>query len=166
MAIQLETIKDPKLRKRLGDADAEQNAKKPKPQGLSLAELKRYTEQKPKKITKRVRQSAKPLMNKLEAEFYARIKNEYPNYPEVRLQAKRYRLGNGIWYKPDFTCSAYPVTVGEIGPARETAWEVKGPHAFRGGFENLKVAAATFPEVRWILVWKENGQWKQQEVLP
>lgn len=112
---------------------------------------------------KRIRQDAKPLLNKLEAEWLSVLEKEFPNYPRPRPQAKRYRLGNGIWYKPDFTASSWPA---QYGTAKETAWEVKGPHAFRGGLENLKVAASLYPEVRWILVWKENGNWKQQEVLP
>jgi hypothetical protein len=66
-------------------------------------------------------------------------------------------LGNGIWYKPDFT---------GFVDGSYTAWEVKGPHAFRGGFENLKVAANQYKEINWHLVWKEGGQWKDQGVLP
>jgi hypothetical protein len=111
---------------------------------------------------KRLRQDTKPLMNKLEREFFDHISQQYPNYPRPRAQAKRYRLGNGIWYKTDFTASSWP---SEDGPAMETAWEVKGPHAFRGGFENLKVAAGLWPEVQWILVWKEENRWIYQRVL-
>ena len=77
----------------------------------------------------------------------------------LKAQSKRYKLGNGIWFKPDMTGN-------DTRDGRETAYEVKGPHAFRGGFENLKVAAHQWPEVRWLLVWKERGEWKQQEVLP
>lgn len=106
---------------------------------------------------KRIRQSAKPLLNKLEAEWFGILKAScWMN--NLRSQAKRYRLGNGIWFKPDMTGN-------DTRDGRETAYEVKGPHAFRGGFENLKVAASTWLEVKWILVWKENGEWKQQEVL-
>lgn len=113
---------------------------------------------------KRIRQKPDDrALNKLEAAWFEMIRRRHPNYPEVRAQSKRYRLGNGIWYKPDFSVSIWP---DPNGPARETCWEVKGQKAWRGGFENLKVAAATFPEVRWILVWKEGGEWKQQEVKP
>lgn len=111
---------------------------------------------------KRIRQSSKPLLNKLETEWFAVLNAQFPNFPRPRAQAKRYRLGNGIWYKPDFSASSWP---GD-GPAKETCWEVKGPHAFRGGLENLKVAAGLYPEIRWILVWKEKGRWQQQNVLP
>lgn len=118
---------------------------------------------------KRIRQSSKPLLNKLEAEWLERLKAHDPvtgwkgghnGYAfNIRSQAKRYRLGNGIWYKPDFTATV---------DLRETAWEVKGPRAFRGGFENLKVAASLYPEIKWVLVWKDpaTGAWQRQEVLP
>lgn len=112
---------------------------------------------------KRIRQSQKPKMNKLEAEWFAILSSQFPNYDRPRAQSKRYELGNGIWYKPDFTATSWPQPE---GPSIETAWEVKGPHAFRGGFENLKVAARLWTEVRWILVWKEAGEWRQQVVLP
>lgn len=111
----------------------------------------------------RIRQSKEEPLNKLEAEWYEIIRRQFPNYPPPRPQCRRYKLGNGIWYKPDFVASSWPQT---SGPAIETAWEVKGPKAFRGGFENLKVAAHSFPEVRWLLVWKEKGEWRQQIVLP
>lgn len=121
----------------------------------------------PSKAKKRIRQDAKPLMNKLESEWCEMLKRHavetgweggHKGYVfNIRVQAKRYRLGNGIWYKPDFTGTV---------DLRETAWEVKGPHAFRGGFENLKVAASAYPEIKWVLAWKEQGRWLTQEVLP
>lgn len=119
--------------------------------------------------TSRIRQSSAPLMNKLETEWFNVIQHKYPNYPPVRPQAKRYRLGNGIWFKPDFSASSWPNRNPDDtvrGADMETCWEVKGPHAFRGGFENLKVAAGLWPEVRWVLAWKQDGQWMTQEVLP
>lgn len=105
---------------------------------------------------RRLRQDSKPLLNNLETEFFNWLKAFYPS-AIIRPQAKRYRLANGIWYKPDFTA---------LMLGRECAWEVKGPHAFRGGFENLKVAAATYPEIKWVLVWKQDGRWQEQEILP
>lgn len=107
---------------------------------------------------KRLRQDTKPLMNKLESEWFA-ILQKSGWMTNLRAQAKRYRLGNGIWFKPDATGR-------DTRDGRETAYEIKGPHAFRGGFENLKVAATTWSEVRWLLVWKDHGEWRQQEVLP
>ena len=107
---------------------------------------------------KRIRQSPKPLMNKLETEFFLRLQQDAGDIKFIRPQSIRFMLGNGIWYKPDFT---------GFVDGSFSAWEVKGPHAFRGGFENLKVAAHQFVEVHWYLVWKnKNGQWQQQRVLP
>lgn len=109
--------------------------------------------------SKRVRQSAKPLMNKLETEFYSQLRNDYHfSTTEIVSQEIRFRLGNGIWYKPDFVVIQFD--------RRPIAFEVKGPHAFRGGFENLKVAASKHQCVEWRLVWKENGRWKEQIILP
>lgn len=108
----------------------------------------------PPKPPKRIRQSSKPLMNKLESEF----KEYYENYSGHTLipQALRFRLGNGIWFKVDF------VAFSQNG---NWAFEIKGPHAFRGGFENLKVAASLYPQFVWMLWWKDGNQWKHQTVL-
>ena len=106
---------------------------------------------------KRIRQSQKPLMNKLEQEWFDHLVSTFPKL-WFCPQTTKFKLGNGIWYKPDITC---PYFNGIF-----TCWEVKGPFAHRGGFENLKVAASKYPEFKWILVWKENGQWKEQTVLP
>jgi len=76
---------------------------------------------------------------------------------KIRPQGKRYKLATGLWYKPDFTSMINGV---------EHAWEIKGPHAFRGGFENIKFAAHEWPEIKWRLMWRENGQWKYQDILP
>jgi hypothetical protein len=109
---------------------------------------------------KRIRQDSRPLMNKLEQEWYSVLR---VRHKIVCAQSIRFKLGNGIWYKPDFL--AWPVGF-ESQDARMRAFEVKGPHAFRGGFENLKVVAHQYPQIKWTLVWKDNGQWKEQTVLP
>ena len=109
---------------------------------------------------KRIRQSGKPLMNRLESEFYGYLESRLnATCFKIHAQAKRYRLGNGIWFKPDFTA-----ILGGV----EHAWETKGPKAFRGGFENLKVAASLYPEIVWTLAWKDKstGQWATQKILP
>lgn len=108
------------------------------------------------KSPKRIRQSSKPLLNKLETRYLAYLESVLPN-ALIRAQAKRYMLGNGIWYKPDFTA---------VIDDKEYAWEVKGPHAFRGGFENLKVAAHQYPEIIWTLAWYENDSWFAQRINP
>lgn len=114
----------------------------------------------------RIKQERGPLLNKSEQEWFDILSAQFPNFPRPRPQAKRYRLANGFWYKPDVSATSWPA---DQGPARETCWEVKGPKQVKGvakGLATLKVAASSWPEVCWILVWKENGQWKQQQVLP
>lgn len=106
---------------------------------------------------KRIRQNPKPLMNGLETDFFNHLKASYPQ-AEIHAQAIRTKLANGAWYKSDFMVlrDGLPVTF----------YEVKGPKAFRGGFEFLKIAAHQYPRFKFILVWKANGTWKFQPVLP
>ena len=97
-------------------------------------------------------------MNALETEFHESLKRRFPGQ-DFHPQAKRFKLGNGIWYKPDFSASGKNFSC-------ECVWEVKGPHAFRGGLENLKVAAHQWPETDFYLVWKDDSGWKQQLINP
>lgn len=103
---------------------------------------------------RRIRQSHKPRLNKLEEEFGAILRVEHP---DVRIydQAFRVELANGQWYKVDFWV-----------PKRSLAFEVKGKKSFRGGFENLKSAASTYPDITWVLVWKDEGRWYRQTMVP
>jgi len=112
----------------------------------------------PVNTANRIRQSQKPKLNKLELEYQVVLVNTAGVETEtIVAQGMRFELGTGIWYKPDFTC---------IIDGRFTCIEVKGPHAFRGGFENLKVAARSYHWMQWILVWKKDGQWQTQTILP
>lgn len=124
----------------------------------------------PEAKKKRIRQSSKPLMNKLESQWYEQLKMVFPQeINRIRVQAFRVKLASGTWYKPDFFLMRDPgVTVNYDFPSKDRviAWEVKGPHAFRGGKEFLKIAAYQYPEIKFVLVWKENGQWVTQEILP
>ena len=102
---------------------------------------------------RRVRQS-RDALNKLETRALEYLRRLHPGVM-FRCQSKRWRVG-GHWYKPDI--------VGIGGSlARETAWEVKGPRAYQAGIASLKDAAADWPEVDWILLWKDpNGNWRVQ----
>jgi hypothetical protein len=104
---------------------------------------------------RRLRQDSRPLMNGLETRLLAHLRGRHPGVT-IRPQAKRYRLANGLWYKPDFTAIVAGV---------EHAWEAKGPKAFRGGFENLKMAATQWPDVVFTLMWVEAGVWRDQRIL-
>ncbi len=107
------------------------------------------------KVVKRIRQSGKPLLNKLESEFLAYKQARYPN-DVFHCQAITFKLANGLRFTPD-------VVSFESG----IAWEVKGPHAFDGALDKLKMAAAVYNDFSWILAWKDKaGNWQQQHVLP
>jgi len=116
---------------------------------------------KPAAVEKRVRQDSKPLMNKLESEWFNLLKRDPEvNQATLRAQARRYKIANGAWYKPDITA---------IRNGRETAWECKGPSVMKGvgkGLLTLKVAAAQWPEVEFRLVWKQAGRFHQQIIEP
>lgn len=117
-------------------------------------------------VSKRLKQSSEPLMNKLEAEYFAILNAQYLTYPRPRAQAKRYRLGNGVNYTPDFTASSWPDDFSDLG-FKETAWEVKGKHSWDDAIVKIKMAATVWPEINWWFCWKdERGQWKLQLVLP
>lgn len=111
--------------------------------------------QTPLKTSKRLKQSQRPLMNRLETEFYGVLKSR--SYVNIRPQAKTYRIANGLRYTPDFTA---------IVQGCEVAWEVKGKWVDGDSFPKLKMAAAAWPEINWWLAWKDSGQWKEQRILP
>jgi hypothetical protein len=108
-------------------------------------------------VKKRIRQSREPILNKLETSYRDEVLFKRYTPTQVRSQDLRLRLGNGTWYKPDFHI-----------PHERLIVEVKGPKAWRGGLEFLKVAASVHPYLRFVLVWRESrlGPWLWQEVLP
>ena len=105
--------------------------------------------------SRRIRQSHKPLMNGLESDYFHSHLTAIS--APVSIQDIRFRLANGLWYKSDFVV---------WWPKGPESIEVKGPHAFRGGFENLKMAAHKYPWIEWTLVWKACDKWMRQTVLP
>lgn len=109
---------------------------------------------------RRIRQDQKPLMNKLELEWFEVLKCRWKI---IVPQGLRFMLANGTWYKPDFI--VWPCGF-ESQDIRLRAYECKGPHAFRGGKENLKIAAHQYPQIKWTLVWKSEGKWQEQTILP
>lgn len=118
----------------------------------------------------RIKQDHKPLLNCLEKAWLSRLQIDYPN-ETFRCQDRRYKLANGVWYKPDITCQRHKWP--EENPAcgyawKETCWECKGNKGknLARGLVMLKVAAACWPEVRWVLVWRNDEGWNEQEVLP
>ena len=109
---------------------------------------------------KRVRQSAKPLLNKLEAEWFEVLKQSLPKGTKIHAQEWRVKISNGAWFKVDFCAFV---------DGKWTAWECKGPKTGKNvdrGLLALKCACSAFSEVSWKLIWKENGRWQEQNLLP
>ncbi len=113
--------------------------------------------------SKRIRQDAKPVMNKLESDWYRLLSLGTWDGREVRslrAQALRFKIANGAWYRPDVTC---------LLDGKMAAFECKGPKQMRSmarGMLTVKTAAFQWPEVEWTLVWREAGRWRTQRVLP
>jgi hypothetical protein len=110
-------------------------------------------------VKKRIRQSTKPLLNKLEAEWLSMLGFMYPGI-KIHAQSWRVKLANGVWFKVDFCASL---------SGQWTAWEVKGPKQGKNvdrGMLALKCAASQYPEVLWVLVWRDRGEWKTQHLIP
>jgi len=109
---------------------------------------------------KRLRQSAAPVLNRLEMRFHGHLLATYEP-DSVFAQAVRVELARGHWFKPDFYVAPH------ASCTRPTFFETKGPKSFRGGFENLKVAARVHKWAKFFLVWEdEAGRWQRQEILP
>jgi hypothetical protein len=118
---------------------------------------------------RRLRQSQKPLMNALETRFHEKLKHDYGTASPILCQAVRLELSRGQWYKPDFFVPFAGYTTDKATGEKRSlvvAYECKGPHVFRGGFENLKTAARVHQWCKFFLVWEdENRVWQRQEVL-
>ena len=153
-----------KLPSQVSDAVRKRNPGVPWPQTMLVGVGKRggayrpadINQTMPSKPKKRLRQSSKPLLNKLEMEFDTYIYDHFP-LNDYWAQAFTLAIGNGVRYTPDFV-------VKQQGSL--TAYEVKGPYARDDAKVKLKVAARLFPCFRWILVSKMDGQWVFEEVLP
>lgn len=109
---------------------------------------------------KRLRQSAAPVLNKLETRFHGHLLATYEP-DSIHCQAVRLELARGHWYKADFYVAPH------ASCTRPMFYEVKGPHAFKGAFETVKVAARVHKWAKFFLVWedKQTGQWARQQIL-
>lgn len=136
---------------------------------------------------KRLRQDPRPALNKLEADWRNYIKAlSFPG-AVIHEQALRFKLANGAWYKPDLAAWLYgwwysDILAFALGRKSEdkglhypdlvkplVCWECKGPKEMKNvarGMLALKAAAHQFPEVLFVLVWREGGAWRTQAVLP
>jgi hypothetical protein len=113
------------------------------------------TDHAPGEAVKRMRQSSKPLLNGLETSFLSHLCSEEYLPSEVYSQAITLRLANGLRYTPDFFIFR-----------DQTAWEVKGKWVDGDSFPKLKMAASVFLHISFRLVWKVDGVWHEQVILP
>lgn len=107
---------------------------------------------------KRLRQSSKPEMNKLESDYYTQVLLAFYKVEEVLVHDITFRLGNGVRYTPDFAV---------FDGQKPACYELKGPMAWDDSIVKLKVAASKYKMFRWVLVWRDEAKaWKTQEILP
>lgn len=108
----------------------------------------------------RIRQLSAPKLNKTEAAFALWLCEHRPE-AIVCEQAVTLRLGNGVRYTPDFITVELTATgCGRMVTAYETKGFMRDDAAVK-----LKVAAAQYTWIRFILVTKERaGTWSMQEV--
>ncbi len=115
-------------------------------------------------VDKVIRQSSKPKLNKTEQEFGTWLKARYPDSFIVE-QGLKFKLCNGVFFTPD--CVVFSPMSGTVD-----AYEVKGERRsdaawFREDSKlKSKFAAQQFPFIKWVVVWKQNGEWVTQIVLP
>lgn len=113
------------------------------------------------KPPKRIRQSSKPLMNKLEQRCFDHLcKTQRP----LHAQAVTFRLANGVRYTPDIISFDYPWRNVDHCTV---AWEVKGPWFTDDAIVKLKVFAAAYPNILVLLAFEDEptGIWLFQEVF-
>lgn len=122
--------------------------------------LPRQVEAKP---AKRIRQSTKPLMNKLERRCFDFLQRGLED-KRLIAQGVTFKIANGVRFTPDIFCFNW-YWRGEYKPV---AWEVKGPWFTDDAKVKLKVLASTYPQIVVLLAWEdpEDGMWEVQQVLP
>lgn len=155
MKLKLETI-EPKLRERIERQMRQEDAGK---RTWLVQQPESPKETKPK----RIRQKEGDGMNKLEREFEGILNSRYitskTSYVHtIYAQCIRLKIANGCTLTPDFA-----VFFADHAPH---FYEVKGPFAWEDSLIKLKVAAYAYPKCTFILAWKKDGAWKEQEVLP
>lgn len=113
---------------------------------------------------RRIRQSTKPPLNKLEQEWFDNARHHMFHDSIVIPQSVKFKLANGVWFLPDFFVIIGGFDSQDITPR---AIEIKGPQTLQDdAVVKLKVAAKAYPWISWSLEWKENGQWQKQTIYP
>lgn len=105
---------------------------------------------------KRIRQSSR-VMNQLESIFFELLKQKY--FPStVYYEPMRMRLCNGVVYLADFMV---------VDSSNKVIfYEVKGNQQIQDDASvKIKMAAQQYPCFRFVLVWRDYGEWREQEIL-
>lgn len=110
----------------------------------------------------RLRQRTKPLLNRLETAFLARLEHQYQHGATILSQSVTLKIANGCRYTVDFMV----ITRREDYGIGIEAWEVKGPKSWEDGMIKLKVAAALYPWITFNLASGNAGTWRIQQILP
>ena len=111
---------------------------------------------------KRVRQSHKQP-SKVHRDWGDHLKTFVPK-ESLYEEAITLKLCNGVRYRADWMVIyglTQPPTAYKI-----TAYECKGAFMYDDARKSLLFAAKEYPWIRFMLVCRQNGQWKQQEILP
>ena len=77
-----------------------------------------------------------------------------------------FRLAHGKRYKPDFVVwHPFVAGSGSIGNRWTECIEVKGHHKnIRDSLTHLIWASQRFPFFKWLLVWREHGEWTARHI--
>ena len=90
------------------------------------------------------------LLNKLETEFLGLLRQG--PFQSIEAQSVKFRLGGRTWYTPDFVVVSRP-------GGRVWVFEVKGFMRDDAAVK-LKVAAAMYPWITWVLATKGKLGWR------
>lgn len=113
--------------------------------------------------------STKPLLkqrrgqpSKTELAFELKLRADYPG-ALIKAQGLTLPIANGTRYTPDFI-----VSPAADGVHCVIAFEVKGARIWDGSLEKLKIAAAQFPWIKFMLAVRKShtAPWRIEEVLP
>lgn len=112
---------------------------------------------------KRLRQSSAKL-NKTEQAFLEHLQRTSFESP-IHVQAITLLLANGVRYTPDFVVAETPDSADPVA-AQAYAYEVKGFMRDDAAVK-IKVAAAAYPWMDFILVWRKGrtSPWQFQKIL-
>lgn len=137
------------------------------PDAMQRSGVERVGREQKKLIRQQTRDPRNQLEKMFEAEvlYWRKLRGELLDYYEH--QSLRFKLANGDFFSPD-----YPAI--EINPAGGVRWvcfECKGEKrsgrvkARDDAVSKVKFAAREYRHCRFVLVWRDGGEWKEQEVL-